>query len=76
VLAGLVEPVAPQAPEPLAALENAEGHAFTRGRTSLERRHRDENRALAALERFADRRSWLHVLSIERGPASAAGPLL
>src|SRR4029079_18439292 len=76
VAGGFIESVAPQASEPFAALENAERHAFLRRRAALEGGHRHEGRALASLQRFADRGSWLHALSIERGPASAAGPLL
>src|SRR2546426_2064065 len=76
VLAGFVEPVTTQAAEARAALEDAERHAFARRRAALESGDGDEGRALAALEGFADRRSWLHALSIERGPARAAGPLL
>src|SRR5438552_5603678 len=68
VLARLVEPVAAQAAEPRAALENPERHSFARGRASLEARHRHEGRALATFERFAHRGPGIHTLRIERGP--------
>src|SRR5438046_2886001 len=57
VLAGLVEPVAAQAAETLAARDDAKCHAFARRRASFEAGHRHKGRTLAAFEGFADRKS-------------------
>src|SRR2546430_11092555 len=72
VLAGLVKAVAPQAPESRAALENAERHALTRRRTSLESGHGHERCALATLQGFAYGGSRFHTVRIERNPPVAS----